>query len=67
MVDDNDKKIIASVFLGIGLAMDVCAVSMANGMHHPKEKCKKILVMTLMFGIFQGFMPFIGYLVGNAI
>lgn len=61
------KIIITSLFLGIGLAMDACAVSMANGMNHPKEKYKKILLMTLMFGIFQGFMPFIGYLVGSAI
>lgn len=53
-----------SIFLGIGLAMDACAVSMANGLKEPKMKLKKTLFIALMFGLFQGAMPLLGYLVG---
>lgn len=56
--------IITSIFLGIGLAMDACAVSMANGLNEPKMKLNKILLIGLMFGLFQGIMPLTGYLVG---
>ncbi len=59
--------IITSLGLGVGLAMDACAVSMANGLKEPKMRFLKILVIALMFGLFQGAMPFIGYLVGSAI
>ena len=57
--------IVLSSFLGIGLAMDACAVSMANGMNETKMKFRKILLIALMFGLFQGLMPFLGYLVGT--
>lgn len=56
--------IVISSFLGIGLAMDACAVSMANGMNEPKMKFRKVLLISAMFGFFQGLMPFLGYLVG---
>ncbi len=60
------KIIITSFFLGIGLAMDACAVSMANGLNEPKMKLRKIILIAFMFGLFQALMPFIGYLVGSA-
>ena len=53
-----------SIVLGIGLAMDACAVSMTNGLRENKMNIRKILFISFMFGLFQGFMPFIGYLVG---
>ena len=61
------KVIITSIFLGIGLAMDACAVSMANGLKENKMKLNKIIFIALMFGVFQGLMPLIGYLVGSQI
>lgn len=60
------KIIITSFFLGIGLAMDACAVSMANGLKEPQMKLRKIILIAFMFGFFQALMPFIGYLVGSA-
>lgn len=60
------KIIITSIFLGIGLAMDACAVSMANGLKEPQMKLRKIILIAFMFGLFQALMPFIGYLVGSA-
>ena len=59
--------IITSFFLGIGLAMDACAVSMANGLNEPKMKISKISLIAFMFALFQALMPFIGYLVGSAL
>ena len=56
-----------SILLGIGLAMDACAVSMANGMREPKMKINKIILIAFMFGLFQGIMPLIGYFIGHAI
>ena len=58
--------IITSFFLGIGLAMDACAVSMANGLNEPKMKFSKISLIAFMFAFFQALMPFVGYLVGSA-
>ena len=61
------KVIITSIFLGIGLAMDACAVSMANGLKENKMKFSKTLFIAFMFGLFQGAMPLIGYLVGSQV
>lgn len=61
------KTIITSSMLGIGLAMDASAVSMANGLNDPKMKMKKCILISLMFALFQGLMPLIGYFIGNAI
>ena len=61
------KVIITSIFLGIGLAMDACAVSMANGLKENKMKFSKTLLIAFMFGLFQGAMPLIGYLVGSQV
>ena len=57
--------IIESILLGIGLAMDAVAVSVSNGLSDAKMKKKQMLLMALMFGVFQGLMPLIGYLVGS--
>lgn len=60
------KFFLTSFGLGIGLAMDACAVSMANGLNEKNIKTRKIILMALMFGLSQGLMPLIGYFVGHA-
>lgn len=57
--------IIQSILLGISLAMDACAISMSNGLVEPKMKRKKIIFTALLFGLFQGVMPLLGYLFGS--
>lgn len=57
---------IRSILLGVGLAMDACAVSMADGLKEPKMKIWKVILIASMFGIFQAAMPLIGYFVGHA-
>ena len=61
------QLIIQGLLLGLGLTMDACAVSMANGLQEPKMSLKKILFIAGMFSLFQGAMPLIGYLFGNVI
>ena len=50
-----------SVGLGVGLAMDACAVSMSNGLNEPNMKFGKAFLMAAMFGFFQALMPMIGW------
>ena len=53
---------ITAILLGLGLAMDACAVSTTNGLSEPKMKWNKILLISGLFGLFQGAMPTLGYL-----
>lgn len=50
-----------SIVLGIALAMDAFSVSLANGMNEPCMKRKKMFLVALVFGVFQGLMPLIGW------
>ncbi len=54
--------IFSSFFLGIGLAMDAFSVSLANGLSDPCMKRRKMFLIALTFSLFQGFMPFIGWI-----
>lgn len=55
------ELIVVSLGLGVGLAMDACAVSMTNGLNEPKMKFGKSLLIAAMFGLFQALMPMIGW------
>lgn len=50
-----------SIMLGIGLAMDAFAVSLANGLNEPKMKKRKMCGIAGMFSFFQALMPMIGW------
>ena len=50
-----------SLGLGVGLAMDACAVSMSNGLNEPKMKFGKAFLIAATFGFFQALMPMIGW------
>ena len=56
-----------SFMLGVGLAMDACAVSMADGMKENNISIKKAILIAVMFGVFQAAMPLISYFVGHAL
>ena len=56
------KLILTSLGLGVGLAMDACAVSMTNGLNEPKMKKSKALLIAFTFAFFQALMPMIGWL-----
>lgn len=46
-----------SALLGVGLAMDAFSVSLANGLHEPRMRMKKMCGIAGTFGAFQAFMP----------
>ena len=50
-----------SILLGIGLAMDAFSVSLANGLHEPCMKKRKICLVAGTFSLFQFLMPMIGW------
>lgn len=52
--------------IAIGLAMDCFAVSLSSSICMPCLKRSDILRIALFFGLFQGGMPVIGWLLGNA-
>ena len=52
------------VILSIGLAMDAFSVSICKGLLAKKINFKYIITIGLYFGVFQGIMPVIGYLIG---
>lgn len=54
-----------AVFLGFGLAMDATCVSMTNAMVERKMKIIKAFAISLIFGLFQFAMPWIGYGLGS--
>lgn len=51
-----------NTMLGVGLAMDAFSVSMANGLSEPRMKKTKMYGMAGVFAVFQGVMPFLGWL-----
>ena len=55
--------ILKSIMLGIGLSMDSVAVSMTNGLQNPKMSERKKVFIAFTFGLFQFFMPLIGFFV----
>lgn len=53
--------ILTAVGLGFGLAMDAFSVSLANGLHEPKMRRRRVLLIAGTFAVFQGIMPMIGW------
>ena len=59
-------SIIEVFLIGIGLAMDAFAVAVCKGLSMKKLDIKKCIIIGLYFGLFQGLMPVIGYLLGTS-
>jgi putative Mn2+ efflux pump MntP len=54
----------AILLLAFGLAMDATAVSATRGLAVPALRLRHVLLVTLLFGGFQAFMPMVGWLLG---
>lgn len=54
------------VLVSVGLAMDSFAVSICKGLSMKNFDIKNGLIIGLYFGLFQGLMPLIGYLLGSS-
>ncbi|MGL5125787.1 MAG: manganese efflux pump MntP family protein [Fusobacteriaceae bacterium] len=53
--------------ISIGLAMDAFAVSLTEGLTLNKLKKRYIFRVAVTFGIFQGLMPYLGWILGGLI
>lgn len=52
------------ILIGVSLAMDAFAVAICKGLSFKKLNIKKTIVIGTYFGIFQGLMPIIGFILG---
>lgn len=55
------------VTIAIVLSMDAFAVAVCKGLSLPKIKIRHCITVGLYFGIFQGLMPLIGYLLASTV
>lgn len=53
--------ILNSAALGVGLAMDAFSVSLANGLHEPEMRGKRMCGIAGVYALFQYAMPMIGW------
>lgn len=51
------------ILLGIALSMDALSVSIVNGIKYKNYTRKQMFLASLSFGVFQGAMPLLGYLI----
>ena len=58
-------SILSIFFTAIGLAMDAFAVSLTIGMNAGEEKNKLAIMSGIYFGVLQGIMPFLGWVLGG--
>ena len=58
----NFRFFFNSILFGIGLAMDAFSVSLANGLHEPYMRNKKMIGIAGVFAFFQAMMPMIGWI-----
>lgn len=54
---------IDAVLLGIALAMDSLTMSIVNGLRYANYSRKYMILSSFSFGLFQGLMPYLGYLI----
>ena len=57
-------SIIEILLIAVGLSMDAFAVSISKGLAMRAFRWKQALAIACCFGLFQGIMPAIGYVVG---
>ena len=57
--------ILTSIIIGIGLAMDCFAVSIATGGHQKVGQVKTAFILGLFFGVFQAGMTLLGWALGS--
>lgn len=57
--------LIELLLIAVGLSMDAFAVSICKGLGMRKINFKHAIIIALFFGVFQGVMPVIGWLLGT--
>ncbi len=59
--------LVTNLLIAIGLAMDAFAVSLAAGTSRHSNNTRSRLRLSFHFGLFQAFMPVLGWLAGSSI
>lgn len=57
--------IVEILVLGVALSADAFAVTISNTFVYPGEAKARLALMPVLFGLFQGLMPLLGYFVGG--
>lgn len=57
---------VSMLFTSVGLGMDAFAVSICKGLSIKNYNINKSVIVGLYFGLFQGIMPLIGYVLGSS-
>ena len=58
-------ELLEIIVLGVALSADAFAVTISNTFVYASESRSRLMLMPLMFGLFQGLMPVAGYLLGG--
>ncbi|MBQ3848621.1 MAG: manganese efflux pump [Clostridia bacterium] len=58
-------NILDMILIGIGLAMDACAVAICKGLAMKEKSIVKALIIAGYFAVFQMVMPLIGFFLGD--
>ncbi|MDI9590683.1 MAG: manganese efflux pump [Acidobacteriota bacterium] len=53
------------LLLGLALSADAFSVTISNSFAYGRESRRRLLLMPLLFGLFQGLMPLVGYFLGG--
>ena len=53
------------VLLGVALSMDACAISICRGVVHSGLPIRRQMAAPILFGVFQGVMPLLGFSAGS--
>ena len=53
------------LLLGLALSADAFSVTISNSFVYGSESRRRMLLMPLFFGVFQGLMPLLGYFLGG--
>ena len=57
--------LIEIIVLGVALSADAFAVTISNTFTYAADRRRRLLLMPIMFGLFQGLMPVLGYFLGG--
>ena len=58
----NLTLILTAIGFAFSLAMDAFSISLANGLNEPRMKLPRACGIAAIFGIFQGIMPMLGWI-----
>ena len=52
--------------VSLSMSVDACCVNAANAISDNEIKKRKLVLAAFLFGLFQGIMPLLGYLIGSS-